>query len=116
VFTIPPLARVGLDEDDARRRQLRFSLRSEDTSGWNSSRRVGERHSAFKVLVEDGTDRIVGAHLLGPRADETINLFALAMRAGVRAAQLKQMLWAYPTQASDIAYMLPAADVTWPRR
>lgn len=104
VFTIPPLARVGLDEDEARRQELRFTVRLEDTSGWNSSRRVGERHSAFKVLVEDGTDRIVGAHLLGPRADETINVFALAMRAGIPASQLRRMLWAYPTYASDIAY------------
>jgi glutathione reductase (NADPH) len=112
VFTIPPLARVGLDEGEARNRQLQFSVRHEDTAGWNSSRRVGERHSAFKVLVERGTDRIVGAHLLGPRADETINLFGLAMRAGIPVGQLRQMLWAYPTQASDIAYMLPAARAT----
>lgn len=104
VFTIPPLARVGLDEDEARRRQLRFSVRLEDTSGWNSSRRVGERHSAFKLLVEDGTDRVVGAHLLGPRADETINIFALAMHAGIPAGHLRKMLWAYPTHAADIAY------------
>ena len=104
IFTIPPLARVGLDEDEARRQQLRFSVRLEDTSRWNSSRRVGERYSAFKLLVEEGTDRIVGAHLLGPRADETINVLALAMRAGIPAGQLRQMLWAYPTHASDIAY------------
>jgi glutathione reductase (NADPH) len=106
VFTVPPLARVGLDEDEAHRQELRFSVRLEDSSGWNSSRRVGERHSAFKVLVEDGTDRIVGAHLLGPCADETINLFALAMRAGIPAGQFRRMLWAYPTHASDIAYMV----------
>jgi glutathione reductase (NADPH) len=106
VFTIPPLARVGLDEDEARRKQLQFNVRYEDTSGWYSSRRVGERHSAFKVLIEDRTERILGAHLLGPHADETINLFALAMRAGIPAGYLRQMLWAYPTQASDIPYML----------
>ncbi|HEY3162212.1 MAG TPA: NAD(P)/FAD-dependent oxidoreductase [Vicinamibacterales bacterium] len=111
VFTIPPLARAGVDEDEARRQQLRFTVRYEETAEWHSSRRVGEQHSAFKVFVEDGTDRILGAHLLGPHADETINLFALAMRAGIPARQLRQMLWAYPTQASDIAYMLPASQV-----
>jgi glutathione reductase (NADPH) len=106
VFTIPPLARVGLDEKQARREQLEFSVRHEDTAGWYSSRRVGERYSAFKVLIENGTDRIVGAHLLGPHADETINLFALAMRAGMPARQFKQMLWAYPTHGSDTASMV----------
>jgi glutathione reductase (NADPH) len=106
VFTIPPLASVGLGEEEARGRGLRFTTRHDDTSGWYSSRRVGERHSAFKVLVEEGTDRILGAHLLGPHADETINLFALAIRAGVPATQFKQMFWAYPTHASDTAYMI----------
>ena len=106
VFTIPPLARVGLDEEEARRRQLRFSVRHEDTSGWHSSRRAGEHQSAFKLLIDERTDRILGAHLLGLQADETINLFALAMRADVPANQLKQVLWAYPTRASDIQYMV----------
>lgn len=106
VFTIPPIARVGFGEEEARRHGRRFRTRHEVTSGWYSSRRVGERYSAFKVLVEESTDRIIGAHLLGPHADETINLFALAMRAGMTAAQFKDMFWAYPTHGSDIAYMV----------
>ena len=106
VFTIPPLARVGLGEEEARQQGRRFRTRHEDTPGWYSSRRVGERYSAFKVLVEEDTDRILGAHLLGPHADEVINLFALAMRAGMTATQFKEMFWAYPTHASDTAYMI----------
>jgi glutathione reductase (NADPH) len=43
---------------------------------------------------------------MGPHADETINLFALAMREGVTADRFKQMLWAYPTSGSDIPYMV----------
>jgi len=35
------------------------------TSTWYSSRRVAETHSDHKVLVEEGTDRILGAHILG---------------------------------------------------
>ncbi|HUP46651.1 MAG TPA: NAD(P)/FAD-dependent oxidoreductase [Thermoanaerobaculia bacterium] len=106
VFTIPPLASVGLREEDARSRDIPFRTSLIDTSSWYSSRRVGETHSAAKVLVEEGTDRILGAHLLGPAAEETINLFAMAMRAGTTAPQLRQMLFAYPTHASDVAYML----------
>jgi glutathione reductase (NADPH) len=106
VFTVPPLAAVGLSEKIADERGLRFQKKQEDTSGWYSSRRVAERCSGFKVLVEQGTDRILGAHLLGPHADEVINLFALAMRSGMRATELKEMLFAYPTHASDVRYML----------
>lgn len=105
-FTIPPLAAVGLEERAAREQGLRFKLNYQETSGWYSSRRVNERCSAFKVLVEEETGRILGAHLLGPHADELINLFALAIRSGLRATDLKEMLFAYPTHASDVRYML----------
>jgi glutathione reductase (NADPH) len=106
VFTVPPLARVGLTEEEARAEGLDVSVHHQDTDTWHSSRRVAEAFSAFKVLVETGTDRIVGAHLLGPQADETINLFALAMRAGVTAGQFREVLWAYPTHAADTPHML----------
>jgi glutathione reductase (NADPH) len=106
VFTLPPLASVGLREDEARANGLSFVEHHEDTSSWYSSRRLGEQFSAFKVLIEQNSNRIVGAHLLGPHADETINLFALAMREGMTADRFKQMLWAYPTHGADTAYMV----------
>jgi glutathione reductase (NADPH) len=106
VFTIPPLASVGLNESEAREQSLKFQVKKEMTAGWYSSRRVGEKYSGFKVLIEEGTDRILGAHLLGGEAEEVINLFGVAMRSGMRAADLKHMLFAYPTHGSDLPYML----------
>ncbi|MGH9104430.1 MAG: dihydrolipoyl dehydrogenase family protein, partial [Acidimicrobiales bacterium] len=106
VFTTPPLARVGLDEAAARAQGLRFTTHHEDTSRWYSSRRVAFAHTSFKTLVEDGTERVLGAHLLGPHAEEVVNVFALAVRKGLRARDLKDMVFAYPTGASDIAYMM----------
>ncbi len=106
VFTTPPLARVGLDEEAAYAQGLHFRTHHEDTSGWYSSRRVALPHTGFKVLIEEGTDRLLGAHLLGLHAEEIINLFALAMRAGLRATDLKQMVYSYPTSASDVSYMV----------
>lgn len=105
-FSLPPLAAVGVTEEAARTQGLRFRVRHQETSGWYSSRRVGEECSGFKVLVEEGSERILGAHLLGPQAEETINLFAVAMRAGLKAGQLKELMFAYPTHASDVRYML----------
>jgi glutathione reductase (NADPH) len=106
VFTTPPLARVGLDEEAARAQGLHFRTHHEDTTDWYSSRRVALLHTGYKVLVEEGTDRILGAHLLGLHAEEVINVFALAMRTGLRASDLKSMVYAYPTSASDVSYML----------
>ncbi len=105
-FTIPPLASVGLSERAAREKGLRFRTRHELTTAWYSSRRVAEEASGFKVLIEEGTDRILGAHLLGPHADETINLFALAIKSGIPASDLRETIFGYPTLASDVRYML----------
>lgn len=75
-------------------------------SGWYSSRRLGEETAAYKTVVERGTGRLLGAHLLGPHASEVINVFALGMRVGVTTAQLKAALFAYPTGGSDLQHML----------
>lgn len=106
VFTVPPLASVGMTEEEARRSGKDVKARLVDTAGWYSSRRIGETHSAAKIVVEDGTGRILGAALLGPGAEETINLFALAMRSDIKAHDLKTTLFAYPTHASDLQYLL----------
>jgi glutathione reductase (NADPH) len=105
VFTVPPLARMGVREEDARAKGMSFISHREDTATWYSSRRVGESISGSNVLVEPESGRILGAHLLGPHADETINLFALASGAGLTADRFKEVLWAYPTHASDTPYM-----------
>ena len=85
VFTIPPLASVGLQEEEARKQGLRFRINKASTIAWYSSRRVGENYSGFKLLIEEDTDRILGAHLLGPHTEEVINIFAIAIRLGFKA-------------------------------
>jgi glutathione reductase (NADPH) len=58
------------------------------------------------VLIEETTDRVLGAHLVGPHAAEVINLFGMAIRHGLTAADLRSTMFAYPTGASDLSYML----------
>ena len=106
VFTIPPMASVGLGEREARNHGLKFRVKTEMTSSWYSSRRVAESYSGYKTLVEEGTDRILGAHLLGGQAEEVINLFAVAMRSGMSATDLKHAIFSYPTHGADVPYML----------
>ena len=107
VFTIPSLTSVGMQEKEAKQRGLQFRTKYEKTDGWASSKRVGETCSGFKVLIEKDTDRILGAHILGPHAEEVINIFSLAIRLGLSAKDLKDpILYAYPTNSSDVVYML----------
>jgi len=105
-FTILPIASVGLSEKQAREQGLKFRMQSEKVSDWYTARRVAETVYGFKVLVEAGTDHVLGAHLVGPHVDEVINIFALAIRNGLTAEDLKTTMFAYPTGASDIGYMV----------
>jgi glutathione reductase (NADPH) len=106
VFTIPPLASVGLQEEAARKQGIQFKTNKADTSSWYSSRRLGEKYSGYKVLIEEDTERVLGAHILGHHAEEVINIFAMAIRLGIKAGDIKQTIFAYPTNSSDISYML----------
>ncbi|MDF1587517.1 dihydrolipoyl dehydrogenase family protein [Marinimicrococcus flavescens] len=106
VFTIPALARVGLLESEAREQGLDLTCTFSDMRDWFSIRRTGETHAAAKVLVEKGTDRILGAHLLGPDAGDLVNIFAIAIRSSLRACDLRDYPSAYPTAASDVGSML----------
>ena len=106
VFTLPQLATVGLSEAEATEKGLDFDVHFEKTANWYSSMRVGAKRTAFKVLVEQETGLILGAHLIGPGAEEQINLFAMAMGAGLTANKIKAMIFAYPSFASDIGSMV----------
>jgi len=106
VFTIPELARVGFLEDEARSNGIDVDVRYSDTSGWYSNYRIGETTAAAKILVDNTTDTIVGAHMLGPDYGELINIVALAMKLGLTTRQLKSMTATYPSVGSDLGSML----------
>ncbi|MDZ4117916.1 NAD(P)/FAD-dependent oxidoreductase [Phaeovulum sp.] len=105
-FTIPPIASVGLSEKQARDSGLKFRVHSAKVPGWYNARRVAETTYGFKVLIEEASGRVLGAHLVGPHVEDTINIFALAIRHGLTAEDLKTTMFAYPTAASDIGYMI----------
>lgn len=105
VFTGPPLAGVGLTEAEAHREKRAIRVKCDDAAAWFSNRRVREPTAMFKTVVDADTDRILGAHLLGPAAAEVINIFALAVRHDLTVRDLTQMIYAYPTNTFDVRYM-----------
>lgn len=64
------------------------------------------REKGLHFIDAGASGGLRGAHLVGPHVDEVINLFALAIRKGLTAADLQSAIFAYPTGASDIASML----------
>lgn len=106
VYTAPALASVGLTEEAAKAEGLAPQVKTSDMRGWLSSKTYGETVAFAKVLTDPANDRLLGAHLVGHAGEELIHLFALAMKHGITAADLGDMVYGFPTFSADIRSML----------
>jgi len=106
VFSLPPMAAVGISEKEARDSKLDVRIKIMDQTAWPSSKRIGQKAAMYKVIIDNKTDKILGIHILGHNAPEVINTFALAVKFGHTVKELKSVLWAYPTHTSDMKYSL----------
>jgi glutathione reductase (NADPH) len=106
VFTVPQVAAVGKTKAQARADGDDFEVKSEDWSQWGSVKKVNQTAAHFTILVDNHTNKILGAHLIGPAAGELINIFTMAIEFGITASQIKSVLMGYPTFSSDIRMMV----------
>lgn len=105
-YTIPALAMAGLTEAQARDKGMNVDVRSGDMKQWYSTKHVAGRAAFFKVVLEKESGEVLGATILGPHAEEQINVLALAIRRGLTSAAIADTLFAYPTGSSDLEYMV----------
>jgi glutathione reductase (NADPH) len=106
VYSLPALGSVGLSEEQAREAGIDVEVHSGDMSDWYSTRHLGARAAFYKCLVEKRTGKIAGAAVLGPNAEEQLNVLALAIRYGLTKDQIAGTLFAYPTASSDLEYFV----------
>ncbi|WP_338692290.1 NAD(P)/FAD-dependent oxidoreductase [Bradyrhizobium sp. 26S5] len=106
VYTVPALAAVGLTEAAAKAKGLPAEVHVNDMQEWFSARTYAETVAWSKIIVDRDSDRILGAHFVGHAGHELVNIFGLAMKFGIRASELREHVYAYPTFASDIKHML----------
>ena len=83
-----------------------MKVKTVDTTSWYSNRRIRQPVGMVKTVIDGDTDKLLGAHLLGAHSDEVIYVFAVAVRFGISAGELRHMIYAYPTSGSDVPYML----------
>lgn len=106
VYTVPSLATVGMTEEEARDKIGDLNVIENDMTGWFSGKSYAENVAWAKVLVDRAEDRIVGAHMIGHNADDLIHVFSFAMKFGIRASDVKNSAFAYPSFSSDIKNLL----------
>ena len=105
VFTQPPIASVGLTEDEARSQYGEITV---FTSRFNAMKNTisGRSEKTFmKLIVEASSDRVVGAHMLGPDAGEIMQGIGVAIIAGATKADFDATIGIHPTAAEEFVTM-----------
>jgi glutathione reductase (NADPH) len=104
--TVPALASVGLTQAAAEANGTEHRLAVNDVREWLSGRTYAETAAWAKVVIDNKTDRTLGAHLLGHAAQELIHVFPLAMKHGITATEMRDFVYGFPTFSADIKSML----------
>jgi len=97
VYTWPELAGVGLSEEDAAARGVEVAIGTFPFLANGRAKAMNEREGQVKILADARTDRIVGAHIVGPRASDLIAELAFAMEMGASAEDVARSVHAHPT-------------------
>ncbi|ASV29793.1 dihydrolipoyl dehydrogenase family protein [Maribacter cobaltidurans] len=106
VFTLPNLASVGYSEEEARSRYKNVIVNYKVVPNWFNAKRINAPLYTYKIIMNKRTGEVVGAHLLGPNAGETINIFAMAMNQKMTGDDLQRTIFTYPSWANDIKSMV----------
>jgi pyruvate/2-oxoglutarate dehydrogenase complex dihydrolipoamide dehydrogenase (E3) component len=102
LFTDPPLARVGLNESEARRRGVTVRVATLPMSAVLRTRTIAETRGLMKALVDAQHDRILGFTMLGPEAGEVMAVVQTAMLAGKPSTGLRDAILTHPTMAEGL--------------
>ncbi|MGA7205103.1 MAG: FAD-dependent oxidoreductase [Specibacter sp.] len=109
VFTTPELGRVGLSESEARAAGLDVRIAKMPVSAIPRARTVGQLEGIWKAVVERGTDKILGAALLGHESSEVTAVVQMAMLGGLPYQQLRDAVIAHPTMAEGLQLLFSDA-------
>jgi glutathione reductase (NADPH) len=105
VFCQPTIGTVGFTEEEARARFGQIRLFKSSFRPLKHTMSGRDERAFMKLIVEAATDRVVGAHMMGPDAGEIIQGIAIAMRAGATKATFDTTLGIHPTTAEEFVTM-----------
>jgi glutathione reductase (NADPH) len=105
VFTHPNIGTIGFSERDARARFERVRVYRSEFKPLRHTLSGGSERTLMKLVVDDANDRVVGLHMVGADAGETIQGFAVAMKAGATKAHFDATLGIHPTAAEEFVTM-----------
>ena len=107
-FTDPEVARVGLNEQEAKEKNIACEVATYGIDDLDRAIADGEAHGLVKVLTKPGSDRILGATIAGEHAGDLLAEFVLAMRHHIGLNKILGTIHTYPTMAEANKYVAGA--------
>lgn len=102
VFIDPPLARIGMNEDEAARSGLRFAVKKLPVAAIPRAKTLGESDGLLKAIVDADTQKILGCTLFCPEASEIINIVTLAVKNGLPYTSLRDFVFTHPSMSEAL--------------
>jgi pyruvate/2-oxoglutarate dehydrogenase complex dihydrolipoamide dehydrogenase (E3) component len=106
MFTDPELARVGLNESEARQRGIGYRLLTLPMAAVLRTRTLSEPRGFMKMLVAADSDEILGFTVFGTEAGELIAAVQTAMVGGLAYTALRRAIYAHPTVAEGLTFLV----------
>lgn len=97
VYTWPEVASVGLTEEQVKAQNIPYCVGSYPFSGTGRARCMGETKGFVKIISQQKTDRILGVHIIGPRAADMIAECVLALEFGASSEDIARTVHGHPT-------------------
>ena len=105
VFSNPPLGSVGLTEAQARNAYGQVRVFTADFRPMKNVLAGRNERALYKLVVDASTDKVVGAHMIGPDAPEILQAVAIAVKAGLTKAQFDETMALHPTMSEELVLM-----------
>jgi glutathione reductase (NADPH) len=105
VFSHPPLAGVGMTEGEARNAFGSVKVYTSDFRPMKNVLAARNERALYKIIVDAASEKIVGAHMIGPDAPEILQVLAVAVKAGLRKSQLDEVVAIHPTMAEELVLL-----------
>jgi dihydrolipoamide dehydrogenase len=102
VFTDPAIGSVGLTEAQARKLGYTLKIGVQPFKAVAKARAIGETDGFIKIIADDKTDKILGAHIIGPEGDNLIHELIVAMQVGATFHDVARAMHIHPTLAEGV--------------
>lgn len=102
VFMKQEVASVGLSSEMAKKNKIKFNVHKFPIGYLGRAVTDSEGSGLLKIITEKKTDRLLGGHMIGPRAGEVIHEIALGIKLNAKLSDLTEMIHAFPTYSEAI--------------